>query len=120
MITFDPGSGDTAKMMRGLELLGKKAPPRIHEIERLLPSRADRAADAGAEIPAGDGKITLVRPAGALCNIGEIGGDAPVRVEGGKFVLARRREAAGGVDDTGPNRGGNASAADDVPIGMGI
>ena len=40
-----------------------------------------------------------------------------VGINGGELGRRRCGKAAGGVDDAGPNRGGDARAADDVPIG---
>src|SRR5208282_2211099 len=83
----------------------------------LLAPFACRAADAGAEIPTGHGEVTLVRTAGAVHNVGKVRAVRHVGINGGELARRRCRKAAGGVDDPGPNRGGNAGAADNVPRG---
>jgi len=52
--------------------------------------------------------------AGTVHDVGEIGRLSQVLIEGDELVLARGRKAAGGVDDAGPNRGGNADATIDL------
>ena len=58
---------------------------------------------------------SLVRAAGALSNVGEIGRVAEVGVDGRQLDLAGRRKPACGIDDAGPHRRRDAGAADYAP-----
>src|SRR5208282_4223681 len=82
----------------------------------LLARLAGRAAEAGAEVPTETGYVTFIRTAGTRRNARR----PLVRIKDRELVLARGGEASRGVDDAGPYRGGNAGAADDVPVGVGI